>query len=45
MLLDPDRPEVHKRKEIPSRTKLMLTTRHALKKQVWDNARRRGWLT
>lgn len=44
VLLDTDVAEVHSLKEVPTKTRLMFSTRHALKKQVWENARKNGWL-
>lgn len=44
VLLDTDVAEIHSLKEVPTKTRLMFSTRQALKKQVWKNARKNGWL-
>jgi hypothetical protein len=37
--------ESHKLKEMASRVRVKLSTRQTLKREVWENARRKGWLT
>ena len=44
-LSEPDKIEVNRFRVIPVKTLLVFSKKQSLKNQVWQNARKKGWLS
>lgn len=43
-LVETDKVEVHRFRTLPKKTRLVFSKKQSLKRQVWQNARKNGWL-